>query len=213
MTHFGSVTLHQGGTWKMLYPGMTHVIIAGALSAVIVGLSVAELVEPEFMAALVLTVPWMLIGLLHFRVRARRLLTSHKSAGGVRLTARPRTGRVLRIYTLGFLATYFILLAVVGAAAFLFAFLFGDWFAAVFAGTPTTPQWVITALLVLAYFSIFVLWGVFQHVLVTMPLYRHYAETLEINGAHELALITQRDRDEFTEAEGFAEALDLGAAI
>ena len=48
---------------------------------------------------------------------------------------------------------------------------------------------------------------------VTLPLWRHYAETLEIVGTESLHDIRQRDRDEHREAEGFAEALDLGAAI
>jgi hypothetical protein len=48
---------------------------------------------------------------------------------------------------------------------------------------------------------------------VTLPLWRHYAETLTVTGTENLAALRQRPRDEFTEAEGFAEALDLGAAI
>ena len=42
---------------------------------------------------------------------------------------------------------------------------------------------------------------------------RHMAVTLGLVNVAGLAQVSQRARDEFTEAEGFAEALDLGAAI
>ncbi|NNK67826.1 MAG: DUF898 domain-containing protein, partial [Rhodobacteraceae bacterium] len=59
----------------------------------------------------------------------------------------------------------------------------------------------------------FVLWGVLRHIFVTQPLWRHYAEVLTVTSAPHLAGVQQRDRDAHREAEGFAEALDLGAAI
>ena len=52
-----------------------------------------------------------------------------------------------------------------------------------------------------------------KYIFLTLPLMRHYAETLEVTGALQLAAIHQRARDDFAEAEGFAEALDVGAAI
>jgi len=54
---------------------------------------------------------------------------------------------------------------------------------------------------------------VLTQIFLTLPLIRHYAETLELTGAASLAGVAQRDRDTFAEAEGFAEALDVGAAI
>ena len=63
------------------------------------------------------------------------------------------------------------------------------------------------------YFFVFIAWAAFQHIFVTQPIWRHYSETLEVHGSESLHDIRQRDRDEHTEAEGFAEALDLGAAI
>ena len=66
---------------------------------------------------------------------------------------------------------------------------------------------------VAVYFIVFIVWAALQHVFVTQPLWRHYAETVDIVGAESLHDIRQRARDEHTEAEGFAEALDLGAAI
>jgi len=44
-------------------------------------------------------------------------------------------------------------------------------------------------------------------------LWRHYAETLTVLDPGVLKDVSQRERDAFDEAEGFAEALDVGAAI
>ena len=57
------------------------------------------------------------------------------------------------------------------------------------------------------------IWNALTHAFLTMPTARHYAQTLQLTGLSELDAISQRDRDEFAEAEGFAEALDVGASI
>jgi hypothetical protein len=75
------------------------------------------------------------------------------------------------------------------------------------------PTWLTALIAVGLYFSFFIFWGVLTQTFLTLPLIRHFAETLQITGAPYLAGIRQRGRDEFTEAEGFAEALDVGAAI
>ena len=77
----------------------------------------------------------------------------------------------------------------------------------------TAPGLVIQAFGIAMYFMVFVVWATLRHVFVTLPIWRHYAETLEVVGSESIYLIRQRDRDVHREAEGFAEALDLGAAI
>ena len=60
---------------------------------------------------------------------------------------------------------------------------------------------------------IFLVWSALTQAFLIFPIWRHYAQTLQIDGLDELERISQRARDEFSEAEGFAEALDVGAAI
>ncbi|MFV2034144.1 MAG: DUF898 domain-containing protein, partial [Halocynthiibacter sp.] len=112
-----------------------------------------------------------------------------------------------RIYLLGYglVAVCLLLLAVVLQVAFVSAQLQLQ--------SLSGSQWILATAGIFVYFLIFVLWNVLRQVFVTMPLYRHFAETLELTGSGSLAQICQRDRDEFVEAEGFAEALDVGAAI
>jgi hypothetical protein len=78
---------------------------------------------------------------------------------------------------------------------------------------PEVPVWIPAALGIATYFAFFLLWGVLGHVFVTLPLWQHYAETLTVTGTENLSALRQRPRDELEQAEGFAEALDLGAAI
>jgi hypothetical protein len=77
----------------------------------------------------------------------------------------------------------------------------------------TLPGWAFGAIGAALYFLIFIFWGVFRQVFVGLPNLRHYAEMLTLTNAHDLADISQRAHDAFAEAEGFADALDVGAAI
>jgi hypothetical protein len=156
---------------------------------------------------------------VHYRVTAFRLLTEAKRAGALRLAAAPRTGRVLRIYALGWVGIgvltglvaigFFIAVGIIAEAAFDEGAAPADP-AAILAAL---PAWTAAAAAVGLYFAGFVMFGVLTHVFLTLPLMRHYAETLTVQGAPALSGIAQRGRDAFAEAEGFAEALDVGAAI
>ncbi|MEJ2019492.1 MAG: DUF898 domain-containing protein, partial [Maritimibacter sp.] len=75
------------------------------------------------------------------------------------------------------------------------------------------PIWVLTLFGTVAYFAMFLFWNVLQQVFITMPLARHLAESTRLVNTHALPAIGQRDRDEFAEAEGFADALPLGDGI
>jgi len=209
-TYFGSLRLSQGGRWTMLYAAMTHVIIGGGLT--VLGGVLAWNGTPVIQL-LSLGVPWLLIGLIHYKVASTRILANHKSAGSTGLVSLARSGRVLRIYILGyFLANLLLILAisplVLVAAYFdrsgaLSSLILGD----------SLQSWALKIAGAALYFGVFLMWSVLRHALVTMPLWKHYAETLVIDRAVGLEQASQRDRDEFAEAEGFAEALDLGAAI
>ncbi len=148
-----------------------------------------------------------------------RLLTNSKTADGIGFNAAPRRWRVLRIYVVGTLLIYLALLLLLAVLGMLIVLALSG------AATELTdagyvgvllqaaPTWVQAAFLAVIYFTFFILWGVLTHIFLTLPLMRHYAETLEVTGAIDLARVAQRDRDSFAEAEGFAEALDVGAAI
>lgn len=225
-TWYGDRQLAQGGRWTQLIPGMIPLwLIVGAL----VGLggysflSARAAPDPSDagIAALVggvlLSAPLLVIAFAFYTVRSFRILTRTKSAGGVRFVSRARTPRVVGIYLLGYTATsiltsltlfalglvYGVLVYMSGVAALSFDTLIQG-------GSIGLPLQIS---IIVFYFLGFVLWGAYQHIFVTQPLWRHYAETLSLFDAESLHDIRQRARDKHTEAEGFAEALDLGAAI
>ncbi len=221
-TFFGDKRLHQGGDWKMLYPPMVHMMIGAVfgLGSFAVG---ATSTERAFFLVPVFLI-WFGYGAIHFRVQSLKLLTNHKTLDGVALHAMPRTGRVMKIYGVGYTLVY----TVVGGLLFaLFILLFATIMTMIGSAAEldetfdiemiqnltNTPVWITTILTVMLYFTVFLMWNVLSQVFVGLPLAEHYAQTLSLQNPGALTDIRQRPRDEFAEAEGFAEALDVGAAI
>jgi hypothetical protein len=152
-------------------------------------------------------------------VQSTRLLANHKTAGPITLQASPQAGKIARIYAFGYIATAGVVILPLIPIIMAVGAVESQRWRAVYDPSIQEglifglPFWVWTVLGLIAYFGVFLLWSVLRHCFVTMPLWRHYAETLSIQNPDALAAISQKDRDEFREAEGFAEALDLGAAI
>ena len=122
------------------------------------------------------------------------------------------------IYVLGNFIAYLMLVLGIIVMAFIAVFLFSDGLAFLadvpgVEGVSGLPRWLSFTLLALLYLTFFLMWGVLYQTFVTFPLMRHMAATTSLPVSVGLPLISQRERDAFAEAEGFAEALDLGAAI
>ena len=217
-TVFGQQRFTQGGRWQMLYrpflPLLSGLIIA--LAGGIVGSESGPLAGALIVA---LGVLMFVYGLAHYKAHSFRLLSNAKRLGAVGFRSAPRPWRVLRIYLLGYTLVVIgmiALLLALGVAIGAFLWFYGLNFTENFDFSQiafSIPLWASSTITLLSYFAIFIFWGVLGHVLVTLPLARHFAETLEITGAAGLSAIRQGDRDELAQAEGFAEALDVGAAI
>lgn len=160
----------------------------------------------------------LIYGMVHYRFVSKRILANHKYAEGIRMASHLKGLRISMIYVLGTTIAYTILLfgiiAIVGVAIGLLgpeAFFEDQLGMADPLGD--LPRWLSLGIIAVLYLSIFLFWSVLHHVFVTYPLMRHMALTLTLVNVAGLAQVSQRARDEFAEAEGFAEALDLGAAI
>lgn len=166
---------------------------------------------------------------LRYRVIAYRKLTSQKTAGGVGLISTASFPRVFWLNVKGYflvniftaLATIALTLVASGILMVVFPGLaeFGfDISDAVIESTAMdgdgmpSPLWA-TVFAIFIYMITLLFFAVFRQTFVLFPIWQHYAETLTITGGEHLAEIGQRDRDEAAEAEGMAEAFDLGAAI
>lgn len=219
-TWFGDLPISQGGTARMLVRGaVPGWIVLGFAAIASVGASLTEDLE-SLVVTLLSAGPLILLAMAFYSVRSFRMLTETKTAGNVRFRSRARTPRVVGIYLLGYGLTTLLTILVAGMLGIAIGAL-----AAAGAGHEMSldaldeidalagPGLAAQAIGVAVYFVIFIVWTAFRHVFVTLPLWRHYAETLEVLGAESLHSVHQRGRDEHREAEGFAEALDLGAAI
>lgn len=222
-TWIGDHRMEQGGSWFMLIPAALPLYLVGI---VVIGLGVWSYLgdEDAVFASLgfsMFLLPFGALAWLFFSIRAFRLMADNKQLGAhVRFRAGPRFWRVLGIY----LGGYFLLGLVLSAILFALAIgigismaIFGeDSFTQIqdlLAGAGSIPAGIQLGLGVIAYFLIFILYGVLTQVFISMPVLRHYAQTVELLGAPAFDQVRQRDRDEFADAEGFAEALDIGAAF
>lgn len=210
-TWYGDQRLEQGGRWTMLFPAMRPVLLA-AMAIALSGWMIWQEV-PAFGILLALGLVALPFTLIHYRVKSLELLTRAKRAGALGLDFTPSTARVTRIVVLGNLkAGLLIGLATAALAVVTVAGARGQDLE-VLVSVGALPAWVATAFALVTYFLVFVFWGVLRHVFVLQPLWQHYAENLRVSGALALPGVAQRGRDAHREAEGFAEALDLGAAI
>jgi hypothetical protein len=216
-TLFGDARLYQGGRWTMLARAMRPLYVAMGLTGAITALVVWGN-SPAL--AWAYTIPLMLgaYGVAHWQAHSFRLLMHTKELGGVGFRTDPRPWRIFWIYSLGYP------LAVLGVLAVLFGGglglgLLGSTIPgfdpnALLTGDFSGPWgWLYGLFAAVLYFSVFLMWSSFTHVFITLPVARHFAEATAMTNAHYLAGIRQRPRDEFAEAEGFADALDVGAAL
>ncbi len=232
-TWYGDTRLAQGGSWPMLYRAMRHIFIAvGILILGVVwafwddSVSIQSLSSGDEIAAglfvlrlvpiLFLSGFWMFYGYVYYSVTSFRLLAETKKLGdSVGFTSHPVPWRVFWRRVWGTFLTLICALLVLLAASIIGAvFGFSDISleADVFGALMTLDPFEI-AYAVFVYLLIMGMFGVFYIIFVTQPILAHFVVNTRILNADALHEIEQRSRDEMVEAEGFADALDVGAAI
>jgi len=216
-TWYGDRKFEQGGTWTMLFGAMKwHFVVLGlvVVCGILWGIGQAPLALTGSVAAALLGI----FAMVYYRVETLKRLTAEKRLGDMRLRLEASAFHVFLILFFGYLATLVV-------AAVPTAFLAVFFFSLQSMGTLTdmgldvpsiiadAERWMLIGLSVMCYFAIFLVWSALSQAWVTLPLTRHYARGLRIEGADNLAAVRQRPRDEHIEAEGFAEALDVGASL
>ncbi len=216
-TWFGDRKMEQGGKWTMLFWAIKwHLIAVGVLvvSTVLLGAGLG----PAAVTGYALAGALLLFGMVYYRVETLKRLTNEKHLGEMRLSLTVNPLRVFWIVLSGYTFALLVSAVPTGVLALAFAQLQSlDTLAEVEAQLPgilgEANRWVLIAVSIMCYFSIFLIWSALTQAWVTMPLTRIYARGLRVDGAEELPAIHQRPRDEHMEAEGFAEALDVGASL
>jgi len=216
-TWYGDRQFQQGGSARILAKGMVPFWAILAFGGAVIWANWgSENVELALGLAL-MGAPLLAVAWGWYAVRSFRVLTATKTAGVIGFRSTARAPRIIGIYLFGY-GLAGILTGIAGiVASFIFlALMFatsGMEFSLDDLDNLGVPDVIVQIFGFVIYFLVFVIWSSLRHVFVTLPIWRHYAETLVLIGSESLHDIQQRDRDEHREAEGFAEALDLGAAI
>ncbi len=197
-------------TFEGITRSVDEMLEGGAPAMPVVGL--------ERLAIFPLGLLGLIYGAIHYRYVSRRLLANHKTAEGITIASRLSGPRVASIYVIGsFIAYLFLTVGVIALIVTAFVTLGPGVMMGVDVGSYAPdldlPRGVAVAMLAVFYLTVFLMWNVLYHTFVTFPLMRHMAKTVALPQRHGLQVVSQRARDEFSDAEGFAEALDLGAAI
>lgn len=201
---YGDARFVQEGSWRGMYGAMRHVLIGVAL---ILGGAVAgalDVIVPAVLALMVGPV-WFAVGLVSYRVRAFAYLTAHKVLGSdIRLEAAPRTGWIIRQMVGGTivisLSAGIILGIPAGAVASLVAL------DMVPLGLMILPGVILYMVGLAMVSSLSLVW-------IVQPVLAHVVTSISVSNAGALARIRQRAGDTGADAEGFADALDVGGAF
>lgn len=222
-TWYGDIKFKQHGDWKMLFKPWLAVVGAIALT---VGVLTFAIVGQNEMLVFAILPGYFLIAIaaVYYSVASFRLLANNKTAGSaIKFASTVRTGKILAIYVMGVIAIFASTLLILFVLLVLMALLAGAFssgysldnlagFGGVLEYLIASSPWLV-AFPVVAYFALLLLIGALSHVFFIQPVLRHYARNMMLFDADELDRVSQRPHDDNVEAEGFADALDVGAAI
>ncbi|WP_171060593.1 DUF898 family protein [Poseidonocella sp. HB161398] len=203
---FGDARLRQGGRWTMLYKAMTPLLLSVPALALAVPAWVAGL---PFSSLLLLGAGGVFAyGLVHYRVESFAIMARHKTAGqGIRLGAAPRP----RVVALRYYGGWAAVAAVIGLCGL--ALLAG--FARI-VPMPDLDDTAGAAALVPLLAGGLALYGLvspLRLVFVTQPVLAHLVRHAWVETPILLTSVGQRPGDAMADADGFADALDLGGAF
>lgn len=227
-TWFGTAQFVQEGRWQSLYPAMKHIALGlviaivgggiltmlawnGSLEGETAGTDIALTVLAGVM--IFIGIMWFYIGFAYYNVHSHRILTRSKKLGDtIQFTSEPRTARIIGIYLLGGLIVSILAPMVAGLIGGIIGVISNIALSGVDIGIGDAPAGVVVGG-VLGYVAFFVVASVLSLIFISQPILEHYAQVTTVHNAEALADVEQREGDEMIEAEGFADALDVGAGF
>jgi hypothetical protein len=186
------------------------VIIAGVV------LSIVTATEAFIIIGVGVGYIWLFFGLVYFQVKSFELLTNTKTLGnGVRFTTAPRTGTVIFHFLIGGLVTGILtMIAAIPIGLIVFALIGSTGgFAEIDTLFNGPLGFMVAAVAFVGYLLVFVLAQAFAMVFIAQPIQAHYTNVTQINNAQVLSTVRQREGDSMPDAEGFADALDVGGGF
>jgi uncharacterized membrane protein YjgN (DUF898 family) len=215
-TWYGDAKFEQGGHWTMLYRSFFHVFIAILVIIAGVVLSIVTATEAFIIIGVGVGYIWLFFGMVYFQVKSFELLTNTKTLGnGVRFTTAPRTGTVIFHFLIGGLVTGILtMIAAIPIGLIVFALIGSTGgFAEIDTLFNGPLGCMVAAVAFVGYLLVFVLAQAFAMVFIAQPIQAHYTNVTQINNAQVLSTVRQREGDSMPDAEGFADALDVGGGF
>lgn len=220
-TWYGSAQFEQQGRWQDLYPAMKHYFVAAAM-IVVPGLLALMNEQPIWLVFCFVGAVWLYYAITYYAVESFRILGNTKRLGGtVGFTTTPRAAKVFWTYILGGLLAstcaglvfsgFFVIASNLIGTTVLF-----DLSEATDINSAQDIGFAQIAglgVIALGYLVMLVSYSVFGMLFVRQPVLEHYVLATKILNPSALDDIKQRSRDEMVEAEGFADALDVGSGF
>ena len=206
---YGTARFEQQGRWQELYPAMTHLFI-GAL-IVVLAVVIMAVANAPVGGTIVFFVGyiWAMVGMVSYRVRSFAYLTDHKRLDGdISFRADPETSTVIGHVILG----GFVVGLVTGVMFLIIGVIVSALVGPATMGS-SGGAFVAIAFTILLYLGVLVVASAMSLVWVTQPIIDHIVSSIAVENADALDAIRQRAMDSGADAEGFADALDVGGAI
>ncbi len=205
---YGDARIEQHGKWTALYRAMIHPILG--VGIFLIGMAVLGATKLADLSIVLLIVGyiWAMVGVVSYRVQSFKYLTKNKLlAGKITFDTGIDTGTIVTTLILGSLVMGIILAALIFGAGVLVA-LSAE--ALIMMLGPVSLQIVLGLLYLMALlFS-----GALTMAWVTQPIIEHVVGSIAVYDHDDtLAAIHQREADQGADAEGFADALDVGGAF
>jgi uncharacterized membrane protein YjgN (DUF898 family) len=206
---YGDAPFQQGGKWTALLPMMGHIYMGLAIIAGGGALASMMALPAEGMMLTGLGCVWFIAGVVLYRVKSFCYLMNTKTLdGNIHFDAQVDTAALVATVFLGALALFLITGLVFGALGV------GVFFVVVPAAMLGQGAMFIAVVAVIAaYLLALAMTNSLALVWVVQPVIDQVVETFTVHNADELQFIEQRSFDEGADAEGFADALDLSAAV
>lgn len=208
--HWGTARFRQGGAWTGLYPALRPYVAGLACAVIGVALVMAEREVGYLPLAAGLVV--MAVGAVIYPVRAFGYLTRHKTLGdGISFGSDPRAGQVIWLYIKGGFLTGLTGSVASGA-------IFGVIGVAV-AGLGDPQEFSallaaeVVALGIVGYLVMLSVLSALSLVFIAQPVLAHFVGTMRVAAPEGFGAIRQSTVDRGADAEGFADALDIGGAF
>lgn len=217
-SYWGSARFRQGGAWTGLFVALRPYLIG--LGFLLVGAVLLATGETGFGSVMTaMGTAWALVGLALYRTRAFGYLTSHKElilpgpTAPLRFSANPRGGRVIWLYIKG---GFIVSLLASVASGMLFGAVAA--MAAQLAGFDAEPSPLImielAALGALAYLVFLSVFSTLSLVFISQPVLGYLVGSIQIVvPVGFFDTLRQAGAEAGADADGFADALDIGGAF